>query len=200
MSENAFTFGQKASEADDTAYTGNYLRNWKKGANKVRFLEEADDWTEFREHYTLEGKSFPCTRDKSSCPGCTHENERVQKASRKFGTNVFLPGSNVVLPFRMPVKVKESMDTRTQTNGGTILNRDYIIYRQGEGMDTSYDVDTDDKYEVDVPELLKQALNIEGILQEAFEQNSPGGAVGEASQAPKATNDDPPSEPVSAGA
>lgn len=80
-------FGQKKKDAPDVG-SGKYLRNWKKGETKVRFLDESDDWIAFREHYTRDRKSFPCTEERDTCLGCQSPDEEVAKSSRKYAAQV----------------------------------------------------------------------------------------------------------------
>lgn len=163
-------FGQRRADAPAEADNdGLYLRNFKNGEVKVRFLEETEDWIVFREHY-LDGKSFPCTQDKDTCPGCTHDDEDVQRASRKYATNLYLVDVEKVLPFRIPVGLANSMDTRSEKNGGTILNRDYVIMRSGKGLETKYDVDSDERYELNTAKLLKEGLDIQELLQKSYDE------------------------------
>lgn len=163
-------FGQRRADAPaESDNDGRYLRNFKNGEVKVRFLEETEDWIVFREHY-LDGKSFPCTQDKDTCPGCTSDDEDVQRASRKYATNLYLVDVERVLPFRIPVGLANSMDTRSEKNGGTILNRDYVIMRSGKGLETKYDVDSDERYELNTAKLLKEGLDIQELLQESYDE------------------------------
>src|SRR6266702_5978215 len=117
-------FGQKRSEApEETDGTGNYLRSFRKGETKVRFLQETGEWIKFNEHYTEDNKSFPCTEDTRSCPGCTSESERTQRRSRRYGTYVHLVKNNTTLPFKVPPSLSNRLEARAERNGGTLLNR-----------------------------------------------------------------------------
>jgi hypothetical protein len=168
-------FGQRKAEApDEVDNDGLYLRNFKDGEMKVRFLQETDDWIEFREHYTADRRSFPCTREKDSCPGCTSTDEDVQRSSRKYATNVHIIKGNYVAPYRIPITLAKRMFARAERNEGTITNRDYIVMRSGKGLETDYDVEADDKYEVNTKALLKDGKDIEEILAKSFEENAPG--------------------------
>jgi hypothetical protein len=171
-------FGTKKSEApEEFDNDGLYLRNFKDGEQKVRFLQETDDWIEFREHYTSDRRSFPCTRDKDTCPGCTSDDEDVQRSSRKYATNVHVVKGNYVAPHRIPISLAKRMFARAERNDGTITNRDYIVMRSGKGLETDYDVEADDKYEVNIKALLKDGKDIEEILAKSFEENAPGQAA-----------------------
>lgn len=166
-------FGTKKADVEETDSDGLYLRNFKDGDTKVRFLQETDDWIEFREHYTSDKKSYPCTRDKDTCPGCTSDSDDEARSSRKYATNVLVVKGNYVAPYRVPISLAKKMFARAERNEGTITNRDYIVMRSGKGLDTEYDVEGDDKYEVNLKTLLKDGQDIEEILEKAFEENAP---------------------------
>ncbi len=165
-------FGTKKSDVVEVMGDGEflpYLRNFREGDNEVRFIEEVDDWIAFAEHYTTEGKSFPCTGDRTKCPGCTSEVEKVARASRKYATNVVLVQNNMVLPFRIPMSLAKKLFNRAERNG-TITNRDYIVMREGKGLDTEYDLEQGDKSEVNLAELRGKSHDIEGILKTSYEE------------------------------
>lgn len=161
-------FSTKRGDASDVDSNLTYLRGFKTGNTTVRFLQEMEEWDKYREHYTLDGKMFPCIKTEGTCPGCTSNNEKVSKSSRKYATNVFLVDTGQVLPFKIPITLAKLLENRADRNGGTLLNRDYVVMRSGSGMDTSYDVDTDEKYVIDVAEKLKDASDIGAILEAAF--------------------------------
>lgn len=154
--------------SDAEASKIDYIRSFKAGETTVRFLEEMSDWEKYREHYTLDGKMFPCIKANASCPGCNSDNEKVSKSSRKYATNVYLVEAARVLPFKIPISLAKVLETRSERNGNTLLNRDYVIIRKGSGMDTDYDADSDEKYPVDTAEKLKEASDINELLEAAF--------------------------------
>lgn len=163
-------FTSKRGDVSDADSGGMYLRSFKTGATTVRFLQEMKDWDRYREHYTLDGKMFPCIKDMGNCPGCNSENDKVSKSSRKYATNVYLPQVGVVLPFKIPISLAKRLETRAERNGGTLLNRDYVIFRKGSGLDTDYDVEGDEKYEVDIDEKLKEATDVNECLDASFRE------------------------------
>lgn len=169
-------FGTKKSEVEESDSDGLYLRNFKDGDTKVRFLQETDDWIEFREHYTADKKSYPCTRDKDTCPGCNSASEDEARSSRKYACNVHVIKGNYVAPYRIPISLAKKMFTRSERNEGTITNRDYVVIRSGKFLETEYDVEGDDTYKVDIKALLKDGQDIEEILAKSFEENAPGHA------------------------
>lgn len=196
-------FGTPKKDAPERG-AGKYLRRFKPGENRVRFLEDTDDWLEFWEH-RIGRNAFPCTGDKQTCPGCTHEDEKVYKASQRYGTYVYLPQNKAVLPFAVPRTVCDKMEIRAARNDGTITSRDYVIIRTGEGIGTEYDVDNEEKYDLDLKALLKEGrekLTVQECLQESWNEvwgnNGEGAAtatrIAATEDREKAQNDDPPSD------
>jgi hypothetical protein len=160
-------FGTAKKNISDAPKDSDWLRNFKAGETKIRFIDECDEWIVYREHF-MEGKSFPCTQDRNSCPGCTSENEQESRASRKYATNVLMPETGYVVPIKMPVTLVNRLVSRSERNGGTITNRDYTVIKDGKGLETTYDVEQDDKYEVDIVALKRQAKDIESILSQTY--------------------------------
>jgi hypothetical protein len=165
-------FTDKRGDISDAEQSNaEYLRSFKIGDTTVRFLEEMSDWERYREHYTVDGKMFPCIKSQGECPGCNSDNEKVSKNSRKYATNVYLVDSSRVLPFKIPISLAKKMEARADKNGGTITNRDYVVMRTGKTMmDTEYDVDTDEKYAIDTAEKLKEGADINALLEAAFRE------------------------------
>jgi hypothetical protein len=164
-------FGTKKRDVQESEFNDKYLRNFKNGETKVRFLEEPEEWILYQEHFTRDRQSFPCTMDTTSCPGCISEDEQMQRRSRKYGTHLLLVEPNIVLPFKISITLASRLTARAERNNGTIVNRDYLILRSGEGLRTEYDVDADEKYPLDTDALLTKATaSIEEILQDMFTQ------------------------------
>lgn len=193
-------FGQRKADAPAVSEgNGNYLRNFKDGDTVVRFIDEPDDWIVFREHYTTDRKSFPCTEDRDSCPGCTSDIESVQRASRKYATNVWLAKSDLVLPFRIPMSLAKRVFSRAERNDGTITNRDYVVMKSGKGMDTEYDIEADDKYAVDLDVLRSKSMNVQDILSESYDElwgdEKPSSSMVQAAKKEEESEKDFPSKP-----
>jgi hypothetical protein len=189
-------FGTKSK--DVPVYSGSdYIRNLKKGETTLRFLQECEDWVMYREHYSLDGKSFPCTNDRATCPGCTDPNERVSRSSRKYAANVLIKPNDMHVVIKMPVTVVNKFEARSERNDGTITNRDYVIFKSGEGLDTEYDVENGDKYEVDKSPY--KLFDVEEMLVDAFESAN-GVSVDDQSPKVQAEDDIPPSKPQSQSA
>lgn len=168
---------------------GAYLRTFKKGDTRVRFLTEVEDWVQFREHYTLDNKSFPCTKDRSTCPGCTDDNEKVSRSSNRYAVNAILIKNGQVYAFKMGKTLVDRLAVRSERNGGTIVNRDYVIIRSGEGLDTDYDVEQEDKAPVNLKEYKDQLVNIEEVLEANFDEVF-GAPVSKPAKARKTDDDD----------
>jgi hypothetical protein len=162
-------FGTRVKDAVETDGDGSYLRNFAPGDTTVRFCEELDEWIKFWQHFNEEDKrSYPCTGDRSTCPGCNSENVKEAKASLHYGTTVKLIDRDVYMPMRMKVSIYKKMKTRSERNDGTILNRDYIIIREGKGLETEYDVEADKVYNISSKELKDNLFDIAEILKNSF--------------------------------
>lgn len=163
-------FGTAKKNEVEVVRNGDFLRNFKEGDTKIRFLNETDDFIMFREHYTPDTKSFPCLQDSPNCPGCNSEIESVRKSSRKYACNVLMVDTGYVNAVKMPVTLVNRIVTRSERNGGTITNRDFVVIRTGKGLETEYDVDQDDKYPVDLEQYASSLKDINAILQSSFEE------------------------------
>lgn len=184
-------YGTPADEVTD--YSGDYLRSVKGGDTVLRFHEDVTKWLGYWEHF-IGKNSFPCTGDRTTCPGCTHDDEKVRKANRRWAVNALDVDKGVVLPFKMTNTVKKKMETRAGRNDGTILTRDYTIMKDGSGLDTEYDVEQGDKYEVDWSLYADQISDLEAILSETFrgvwgddaeERYAPRASASETEERPK---------------
>jgi hypothetical protein len=160
-------FGQKAKDIVESS--GDYLRNLKAGDTKVRFHEEIPEWIGYWEHF-IGKQSFPCTEDRKTCPGCTHEDEKVRKASRRYAVNLLEIDKGVVLPYRIPSTVKKRCDTRAGRNDGSITTRDYTIIKSGQMLDTEYDVEQEEEYPIDWSKHEENISDLQEILKASFEE------------------------------
>lgn len=182
---------------DVVEYTNkDWLHSFKKGETKVRFLQECDDWILFREHYTIEGKSFPCTNSRETCPGCMSEIEKVNKSSRKYAANVLNLATGRVQAYKMPITLANRLTARAERNNGSIITRDYNIIRTGDGLETEYDVEQDEKYDIDINQYKSSFVDIEAILSESFQEV--WGSVSEVTDKPaaKKVQEVPPFKPT----
>lgn len=162
-------FGETADE--NTARRGNegdvWIKGFKEGSTRVRFLQVTGKWVTYREHYSEGPGFFPCSEDTATCPGCTDPSEKVQKRSRKYAMNC-LGESGRVDVHKVGSRVYKTMKAREQrlADTGGILDRDYTIIRSGAGLDTIYDIEPGDRYELDDPGSLE--LHEIGPLLEAL--------------------------------
>ncbi len=158
-------FGTPASETNDSS--GEYLRALKAGDTKVRFFSEIPTWIGYYEHYTNK-QSFPCTGDRMTCPGCTHEDESVQKATRRWATIVLKVDTGEVVPMKLPTTIKKKCESRAARNDGSITTRDYTLVKEGQSLNTEYDVEQEEKYRLDMSKY-DDLPDIEDILKAMFE-------------------------------
>jgi len=182
-------FGKRAAEAPKIkpgeAGGTRWMRTLKPGEYRMRFLDETDDWIQYWEHFnpTPGGFPFPCTGDKQTCPGCTSGIEKMEKASPKYAVNAKI-GEYVDI-YKFPTKFFNKMEIRSERNGGTITDRDYMVTRIGNDTSTDYDIDMLSKSELD-KELLGKRHDIQKSLEAAFFEAWPDWKPGEVQDAPAA--------------
>lgn len=160
-------FGTPASETNDNS--GDYLRNLKSGDTKVRFLHEIPTWVGYYEHF-IGKQAFPCTGDRMTCPGCTHEDTSVQKATRRWAANVLLVDQGSVVPMKLANTIKKKCENRAARNDGSITTRDYTLIKEGQSLETTYDVDQDEKYRINLEDYEESMQDLHEILKSMFEE------------------------------
>lgn len=133
----------------------------------VRFLTEPDEWYAYREHYDPSVNFFPCIGRDNDCPGCNHESEKVQRASRRYLANAFDVTAGQVIPLKLPLDLANRLVARYERYGDTIVDRDYTLHRMGKGLDTTYDVTPEAPSKFDASK--HQLVDIEKALIEQFE-------------------------------
>lgn len=168
-------FGTRAEEApkQDTSGGGGgrWMKTLKEGETRMRFLMETKDWIKYWEHYNPMpgGFPFPCTGDKSTCPGCTSGIEKMEKASPKYAVNAKV--GDYVDIYKFPAKFYNRMDIRAERNDGTITDRDFIVTRIGKDTSTDYDVDMMMPSQLDKQNLVVH--DVEQALADAFKEAWP---------------------------
>lgn len=107
---------------------------------KVRFMVEPYEFTRFKQHFINDGKnsrSFPC--NDGDCEGCDEGND----PSWTWVAPVVDVTENRVRVLQVPKSVVESLMKKADRHG-TVLNRDWLIIREGSGRDnTRYELDSD---------------------------------------------------------
>lgn len=111
----------------------------KSGSLTVRFLEEPENWVNFYEHYDQQmKKSYPCIGTENNCPGCATEERR----SSRYLANALDVNTGKVIALQLPKDLTNSL-VRKYERFDTLMDRDYILSRDGEGLDTEYDADAE---------------------------------------------------------
>lgn len=162
-----------------------WMKTLKEGETRMRFLDEVKKWKVYWEHYnpTPGGFPFPCTGDKTTCPGCNSGIEKMEKASRKVAMNVKV--GDYVDVYKFNSKLANRMEIRSERNGGTVLDRDFLITRVGKDKDSEYDVDTFEKSTPDLSGVVK--YDIEQMLADAFTEAWPDFDLGKPTTQAKPT-------------
>lgn len=132
-----------------------YLTRVSEEGIVVRFLTEPDEWIEFFEHYDDVRKFYPCTDD---CDGCRDGS----KPSKRYLVNAIDTNENKVIPLLL-AKSAASQVMKKYDRFQTILDRDYIITREGTGFDTEYDVTPESPSKMNLGRF--EPLDLWGILE-----------------------------------
>jgi hypothetical protein len=163
-------FGRRVGEAgitNQSAATGDWPKSLRKGETRVRFLSEISDWNEYWEHFDDTVKFFPCTGDKSTCPGCTSPVERTAKASKRYLAPVLDPKTGKVWGLKMGIDLANRMSLRSDRNNGTVVNRDYTLIRTGDGLDTEYDVEQEEIVAINL-DVYRESIDMDELLMTQF--------------------------------
>jgi hypothetical protein len=219
-------FGKSAAEAAEEPSRGggggDFIRYLKDGDTTFRILQEPDDWTYYWEHFSPSGFSFCCPREPDdpvdTCPGCSSDNEKMSKVSRKIAFNVLqgYNGQDYVNVYKVSNALAEKFKNR-YARQSTITDRDYTITKFKAGDRVDYDVEGSlpspvdvSKYELkDINKMLadqyyenwgdtdrakQNQASISQISREAeIKEKVRGLSV---APAPRIESQDPPSEPV----
>lgn len=144
--------------------TGAIKRIPKEAPLTVRFLEEPDRWFEFFEHYDPEKKKGGvCVGD-----GCLYCADDVRANKRLLANAVDMDESRVIA-LAMPTSLVNILLKKYDKYGGTLLDRDYELAREGEGMDTEYDAtpEAQSRFNYDAYEV----LDLGAILEAEVDQD-----------------------------
>ena len=169
-------FGKSAEEAAQEPSRGSgggFIKYLKDGDNTMRILQEPDEWKYYWEHFSPAGFSFPCPREVSDpiedCPGCSSENERMKKPSRKIAFNVLhsFNGTEYVDAMKVGPTVSEKLENRYK-RFGTVTDRDYTITRYKTSADR-YDFDVEGNTPTPVDLRKEEWKDIEALLQQAWD-------------------------------
>jgi len=147
---------------------GSFIKYPGEGETTIRILDEPSEWEGAWEHFA-DGKSFPCTGERDTCPGCTDPREKVKSASRKIYFNAVSMRNDkqYVDVWKVTRKLADKLELRAKKDGSIRL-RDYTFTRIGSGTDTEYDLDSSDKDGADLSKFLGQRKNINRALVDAF--------------------------------
>ena len=153
---------------------GDWMRNVQDGKDlRVRYLQDPEKWKKFREHYSQETKFFPCLGKDKGCPGCNSDSDQLQKSSRRYCAKVLDVKEAKVIALKMPVDLANRVIGKCDRNGGSLLTRDYTLIRTGKGLDTTYDVEQEDKTEVDLSryKVDADAIDVEKLLEDQYNES-----------------------------
>lgn len=132
----------------------------KPGEITVRFLEEPDEWFNFKEHWDESlNKSYPCVGD--DCPGCRTE----ERLASRYLANALDIETDKVIAIQMAKDLTNKL-LRKYERFGTITDRDYVLVREGQGLKTEYDCEYEDPMKRRVQQY--ELLDLQDVLDKAF--------------------------------
>jgi hypothetical protein len=169
-------FGKSAAEAAEEPSRGgggNFIKYLKDGDNTFRILQEPTEWKYYWEHFSPAGFSFPCPRDVDDpvemCPGCSSDNEKMKKPSRKIAFNILhsFNGTEYVDVMKVGPTVSEKLENRYK-RFDTVTDRDYTVTRYKTSKDR-YDFDVEGGTPTPVDLHKEEWKDIEAMLQQAWD-------------------------------
>lgn len=165
-----FGIKKKDAPANEGGGSGRYIKYFKKGEKTLRFLEDTDEWTKFFDHFSQSKmRSYPCTGDRETCPGCTSENEKERSASCRFLVNALDPETGYVDLWKVPVSIIDDLE-RYEAKDGTITARLYnVIQFKSEGK-VKYSVEKEERVATPVSDYADKMMDHEQALQEAYDE------------------------------
>lgn len=148
-----------------------YLERVPKEAGMVvRFLTEPEEWIEYQEHYDDTLKFFPCS---DNCPGC----DEGLRASKRYLARALDRQSGKVIPLVLPKTLATNL-MKKYDKYSTMVDRDYELSRDGDGMNTEYDAIPEaparlkiDRYQDEEP--VEMLPLLEAALERALNVQSP---------------------------
>jgi hypothetical protein len=212
-------FGKSAAEAAEEPNRagggGDFIRYLKEGDNTFRILQEPDEWVYYWEHFSPMGFSFPCNNE-DDCPGCTSDNEKMKKVTRKIAFNALnsFNGVEYVNAWKIGTTVADKLENRYK-RFGTVTDRDYTITRYKSSGDR-WDFDVEGSTPTPVDKREEEWKDIEELLQRSWdeawgdpkqaeantlgsaersEEEAPAPRAKRPTIAPQKKDEEPPSEP-----
>ena len=159
---------EAAQEPSRPGSGGDFIRYLKDGATTLRILQEQDEWKYYWEHFSPAGFSFPCSGE-DDCPGCTSDNDKMKKASRKIAFNALnsFNGIEYVNVWKVGTTVADKLENRIK-RFDTITDRDYTITRyKSSGDRWDFDVEGSTPTPIDLRK--DEWKDIEAMLQQAWD-------------------------------
>lgn len=135
----------------------------------VRFVTEPDEWIEYTEVWDDSiGRGYPLPDD-PDIDGYRERNDSSVRFSRKYLANVLITNDEEnpekVIALQMPMSLVKQLTGRYDKYG-TIVDRDYELYRTGEGKNgTEYHADPEPKDVRKLAKFEKDCLDLEELLE-----------------------------------
>jgi hypothetical protein len=168
-------FGVKQGEApvydpESGSGGGSYIKYFKENETRLRFLEPVHEWTEIWMHFSQsKSRDYPCTGNKSTCPGCNHENPKESRASKRYIVNALGVKTGYVDLWKIPQSIIDDF-LRYEQMDGSISLRDYTVLKFQKDGGTKYSVDKEDRDGLELVEYTKLMKDHQEALADAFRE------------------------------
>lgn len=134
----------------------------KNGGITGRFLEEPEEWVSFQEVFDqVKRKSYPVPDE--GMPGYPNPDDRV---STRYLANFVRAEDDRVIPIQLPKDLANQLVVRYEKYG-TVTDRDYELFRSGEGLDTVYGCTPESPTPMKLDKY--KPLDLEKVLEDAYE-------------------------------
>lgn len=164
-------FDRDTAEKQSGDVSTSSIWGFQEGSTVIRLLDDLDDWTMYWEHYDANKKKFlPCTGDRQRCPGCTQD----LNSSQRWLANAYVVDTDTkqkpgyVNLYKVPKSLMSKV-MRHYDRIGTLQDHDFEVIRDGNGKDTEYDLERQDKADFDFAKYEGSMLDHEEALQAAWD-------------------------------
>lgn len=129
----------------------------------VRFLDDAEDFHGYYEHY-VGGKYEPCVSD--DCDGCNSDDPDEQRKNFRYLANAYVVDDQKVWALKMPKSLVEMLMSY-HGKYKTLLDRDYELSRTGSGKnDTKYMAVPDSPTPMKTKRFESKKFDLDDVLSE----------------------------------
>lgn len=138
----------------------------KDGLLLVRFIDEPEEWIQYSEAWDNASKaSWPVPDDESAEGYVTRDSDDNIRISSRYLVNAIDVDKDAMIALQLPKDLVAQL-SRYSEKMGQLTNRDFELYRDGDGLDTTYGFSPEDKRRINKDKY--KALDLEKILIDKY--------------------------------